>query len=133
MNINHPDKNDPFEILRTLGGFETAAMTGMFLGGAFYHVPVIADGVISLTAAAAAIMMSEKSRDYIIASHCSDEPAAKMLLERIGMKALIYGGLRLGEGTGGALLVPLLDGALSLYNSSHKFEDISIERYAKLS
>ena len=132
VRINSPEKNKPLDILRTLGGFETAAMTGLFLGGAYYRIPVIADGFISLTSAVVAVMINEKCRDYIFASHCSDEPAAKMLLERLGVKAVIYGGLRLGEGTGGVLLLPLIDGALALYYNSHRFEDISMERYVEL-
>jgi NaMN:DMB phosphoribosyltransferase len=68
----------------------------------------------------------------MLASHCSSEPAGEGLLRSIGLEPVIRAGLRLGEGTGGALLVPLLDGALALYNNSHRFDDTSIERYAEL-
>ena len=69
----------------------------------------------------------------MLASHCSGEPAASGLLRMMHLKPVIDAGLRLGEGTGGLLLLPLLDGALALYRHSHTFEDENMERYQKLS
>ena len=131
VEINKPYKNS-FDILQKLGGFEIAGMTGLFLGGAFYHIPVIIDGVISAASAALAYGINPLCGEYMLASHCSEEPAAKGLLDIIGMKAVINAGLRLGEGTGGMFLVPLLRGAEAVYKSAHKFEEISMERYAEL-
>ncbi|WP_303804207.1 nicotinate-nucleotide--dimethylbenzimidazole phosphoribosyltransferase [Ruminococcus flavefaciens] len=132
IEVNKPDKNKPFELLSKLGGAEIAAMTGLFLGGAYYRVPVIIDGVISAAAAAIACGMNPLCREYMLASHCSGEPAAEGLLAYCGLKAPINAGLRLGEGTGGVLLLPLLDGALALYKNSHRFDETNIERYAEL-
>ena len=132
IEVNKPDKNKPFELLQKLGGAEIAAMTGLFLGGAYYHVPVIIDGVISAAAAAIACGMNQLCREYMLASHCSEEPAGEGLLAYCGLKAPINAGLRLGEGTGGVLLLPLLDGALALYRNSHRFDETNIERYAEL-
>ena len=132
IDVNKPDKNKPFELLQKLGGAEIAAMTGIFLGGAYYHVPVIIDGVISAAAAAIACEMNQLCREYMLASHCSEEPAGEGLLAYCGLKAPINAGLRLGEGTGGVLLLPLLDGALALYRNSHRFDETNIERYAEL-
>lgn len=132
IEINSPDADKPFELLQKLGGLEIAGMTGLFLGGAYYHIPVIIDGVVSAAAAACAYIINPICAEYMLASHCSEEPAAAGLLKMIGLKPVINAGLRLGEGTGGALFVSLLDGALALYNNSHKFDETSIERYAEL-
>ena len=132
IEINQPSADKPFELLQKLGGAEIAAMTGLFLGGAYYRVPVIIDGVISAAAAALACAMNPICSDYMLASHCSGEPAGVGLLAYCGLKSPINAGLRLGEGTGGVLLVPLLDGALALYKNSHKFDDTKIERYVEL-
>lgn len=132
VHVNRPDPNNTFDILQKLGGLETAGMTGLFLGGAYYHIPVVIDGVISAAAAAAAYGMNPICGEYMLASHCSGEPAGDGLLKYCGLSPIINAGLRLGEGTGGALLVPLLDGAFALYRNSHRFDETSIERYVEL-
>ena len=132
LSINCVNKHDPFDILAKLGGLEIAAMTGLFLGGAVYHIPVIIDGFISSAAAALACRIQPLCGGYMLASHCSREPAAEKLLELCGAEPVIYAGLRLGEGTGGALLIPLLDSALALYRNAHRFDETPIERYVEL-
>ena len=132
IEVNKPDKNKPLELLQKLGGAEIAAMVGLFLGGAYYRVPVVIDGVISAAAAAIACGMTPLCREYMLSSHCSGEPAGEGLLAYCGLTAPINAGLRLGEGTGGVLLLPLLDGALALYRNSHRFDETNIERYAEL-
>ncbi|MBP5580725.1 MAG: nicotinate-nucleotide--dimethylbenzimidazole phosphoribosyltransferase [Ruminococcus sp.] len=132
IEVNQPDRNSPLELLQKLGGAEIAAMTGLVLGGAYYHIPVIIDGVISAAAAAVACTINPICCEYMLASHCSGESAGEGLLAYCGLKAPIKAGLRLGEGTGGVLLLPLLDGALALYRNSHRFENTNIERYAEL-
>ena len=132
ITLHHPTADNPMHLLQTLGGFEIAGMTGLFLGGAIYHVPVIIDGVISAAAASIAYRINPFCSEYMLASHCSGEPAESGLLNNMHLKAVIDAGLRLGEGTGGMLLLPLLDGALALYRNSHTFEDENIERYHNL-
>jgi len=131
IEVNHPSADDPVGVLSAVGGAEIAGMTGLFLGGAYYHIPVIADGVISAAAAAIAYGIAPLSGEYMLASHCSGEPAGEGLLRYIGLRPVIDAGLRLGEGTGGALLIPLLDGAIALYRNSHRFDDTNIERYTE--
>lgn len=132
IELHKPSAERPIELVSKIGGFDIAAMAGLFLGGAVYRVPVVIDGVISAAAAALAVIISENARDYMLASHTSEEPAARGLLEFIGVKAPINAGLRLGEGTGGAMLLPLLDAALAVYNSTHSFESLNMERYVEL-
>ena len=129
--LHKPTAESPIELISGIGGFDIAALTGVFLGGAVYRVPIIVDGVISAAAAALACVINETVRDYMLASHTSEEPAAKGLLDFIGLNAPINAGLRLGEGTGAALLFPLLDAALAVYNSAHSFESLDMERYVE--
>lgn len=131
IKVNKPKRDNPIDVLSKLGGFDIAGMTGLFLGGAVYRVPVVIDGVISAVSAAAAAEICPLCRDYMLASHISEEPAARLLLEKLGLKAPISAELRLGEGTGAVLLIPMLDAALAVYNSSHSFEKLSIKQYTK--
>ena len=119
-------------MISKLGGFDIGGITGLFLGGAIYGIPVIIDGVISAVSALLAYKIEPISAEYMLASHVSSEPAGRMLLEKIGLKPLINAEMRLGEGTGGIMLLPLLDGALAVYDHSHKFDEIGIERYVEL-
>lgn len=130
--VNKADKDKPIELLSKLGGFDIAGMAGLFLGGAYYHIPVVIDGVISAVSAVLAYKINPLAVEYMLASHISAEHAGKLLLESIGLKPLITAEMRLGEGTGAMMLLPLLDGALSIYNSAHRFDEIPIERYAEL-
>lgn len=132
LEINKPDRNNPLDVLSKVGGFDIAGMAGIFLGGAVYHIPVITDGVISAAAADIAYRINPLCRDYMLAGHVSKEPAGRLFLEDIGLEAVINAEMRLGEGTGGAMLLPLLDGALSVYNSAHRFDELGIERYVEL-
>ncbi len=132
ISVNAPDREDAVDILAKIGGFDIAGIAGIFLGGAIYQLPVVIDGLISAAGAAIAYKLAPKCREYMIASHISEEPAAKGLIEYLGLKAVINAGLRLGEGTGGVMLLPLLDGAAALYSRSHRFEDMGMERYKEL-
>ena len=132
LALHKPDANAPVELISKIGGFDIAGMTGLFLGGAIYKIPVVIDGVISAAAACLACKIAPKSREYMLASHTSCEPSGAALLREIGLEAPINARLRLGEGTGGVLLLPLLDGALSVYYNAHKFDELGIEGYTEL-
>ena len=131
IEINRPDKNNPVELISKLGGYDIAAMTGLFLGGAVYHVPIVMDGFISAVSALLAVKINPAVREYMLCSHVSGEPAAKKILEVLGLKPIINAEMRLGEGTGGVMLLPLLDGAAAVYNSAHRFDELPIERYVE--
>ena len=131
--VHAPDPADPVGLLAALGGFEIAGMAGLFLGGAAAGICVIIDGVISAAAAAVAAAIAPVCRDYMLASHCSGEPAGEGLLSLLGLSAPIRAGLRLGEGTGGVLLLPLLEGALSVYQGAHSFDTLGLAPYEVLS
>lgn len=127
--VNRPDPKDPLDVLAKVGGLDIAALTGLFLGGAAEGIPVVADGVISCTAALLAVRIAPVCKDYILPSHLSDEPAASLLLNALHMQPLIDAGMHLGEGTGAVALFPLLEMALKVYNQMSTFEGIEIEPY----
>lgn len=129
IEVNNPDKSKPVELISKIGGFDIAGMTGMFLGGAVYKVPVVIDGFISSVAAKLACMINPETVNFMLCSHVSKEPAGRKILESMKLKAIIDGELCLGEGTGGAMLIPLLDGALSVYHSAHRFDELQMEQY----
>jgi nicotinate-nucleotide--dimethylbenzimidazole phosphoribosyltransferase len=125
IKVNNPDRNDPFDILMKLGGFDIAAMAGTCIGGMVYGVPIIVDGVISAVAALTAIRMVPECSPYILASHSSREPAQEHLLKDMGKSAIIYADMCLGEGTGAVLLFPLIDIALAEYNLPLSYDEIA--------
>lgn len=129
IEVNKPDRSKPVELLSEIGGFDIAGMTGLFLGGAVYRIPVVIDGFISSVAAKLACMINPEAVNFMLCSHVSKEPAGRKMLESMGLNAIIDGELCLGEGTGGAMLIPLLDGALSVYHSAHKFDELQMEQY----
>lgn len=124
-----PDKNDALSVLANLGGFDIAGMTGVFLGGALYRVPVVIDGVISSVAALTAARLCPESVHYMLASHMSNEPAGAMIMRELGLEPVIHGRLALGEGTGAVMLFPLLEMAYEVYLENSTFENIQIEAY----
>lgn len=117
------------EILSKVGGFDIAGLTGVFLGGALYHVPVIIDGFISAAAALCAVRMVPQVQGYLIPSHISQEPAAQMILKELQLSALLDCNMCLGEGSGAVAVMPLLEMALQVYRQMGTFADINVEQY----
>lgn len=129
IHVSAPQASDPLDVLAKLGGFDIAAMCGMFLGGAVHGVPMIVDGYISTVAAYCAYAMRPECLGAILPSHLSAEPGAKVLFDRIGLAPILHANMRLGEGTGAVCLIPLLDMAANLYNHGATFADCSITSY----
>ena len=127
--VNQPDPDDALDVLAKLGGFDIAGLCGVFLGGALEGVPVLMDGFISGVAALCAVRLCPAAEKAVFASHCSTEPAAKLVLDALNKKALITAGLHLGEGTGAVAAIPLWDMALAVYDGCYSFEEGGIEAY----
>lgn len=122
---------DILTMLSCVGGFDIAGLTGIFLGGAIYRVPVIIDGVISACAAVLAKRLCPYVSQYMIASHLGKEPAHALLLEELALVPVIHGDLALGEGTGAVLLIPMLDMALKVYENKETFKKNKVEAYRR--
>lgn len=121
------------EALFEIGGLEIAVMSGMFLGGVRYEVPVVIDGIISTAAALSAYMMDERVRNYALASHISKEKLARKALEKMWLRAIIDAEMSLGEGSGAVLLMPILSSAVEAFNRMGSFSDMEVEAYHRFS
>jgi len=119
------------DLLSSVGGLDIAALTGIFLGGAIYKLPIVIDGVISEIAALLAYFINPISKEYMIASHLSREPVAVSIFEILDLQPVINASLALGEGSGCAMLFPLLDLISEIYTKNASFSDIKIEEYKR--
>lgn len=106
---------NPFEILRQLGGFDIVAMTAFYLACAYYKIPVILDGFISMAAALVAYEINPHSRDYMIASHKTKEEGVSMVYSHMEMSPMLHMNMALGEGTGALLVYPIVKCISPLY------------------
>lgn len=112
---------DPLATLAALGGFEVAGLAGAVLAAARHRVPVVLDGFITTTAALVAVRLCPRSRDYLIAAHRSSEPGHDVALRDLALEPLLDLDLRLGEGSGAALALPLIDAAVALTHDMATF------------
>lgn len=126
LTVNKIDKNDGIDILSKIGGFEIGGMAGIILAAAAHKVPVVIDGFISTSAALIAAVIEPKCKDYLVASHSSEEGGHKYMLEILDKKPLLNLGLRLGEGTGAALAMPLICSAVAVLNEMASFGDAGV-------
>lgn len=129
LKIHQPMKADPIDVLSKVGGLDIAGLTGVFLGGAIYGVPIVIDGFISAVSALCAVRMAEHVRDYLISSHVSKEPAGHMILEALGVSPMLTCEMCLGEGSGAVAVMPLLDMGLNVYKTMSTFQDIHVDQY----
>jgi nicotinate-nucleotide--dimethylbenzimidazole phosphoribosyltransferase len=116
----------PLELLASIGGLEIAALAGYIVGGAAAGVPVLLDGVIAVAGAVVAAAMVPDSVGYMIAGHRSSEPGATAALEHLGLLPLLDLGLRLGEGTGACLALPLLQAAARVLGEMATFDSAGV-------
>lgn len=132
VRINAPDASDAVDVLAKVGGLDIAGLAGVFLGGAVCHIPIVIDGFISSAAALCAARMAPACADYMMPSHCSNEPAGGIVLEALGLSPFIDCGMSLGEGSGAVAVLPLLEMGLEVYNRMSTFEEIRVEQYEEL-
>ena len=126
LEINQPDRNDPLDVLSKVGGFEIGGIVGVILAGARYQIPIVVDGFISGAAALIASSLSPQAKAYLIASHQSVEKGHKIILESLGLKALLNLGMRLGEGTGAVLGIFLVEASLRILNEMATFTEAGV-------
>jgi nicotinate-nucleotide--dimethylbenzimidazole phosphoribosyltransferase len=128
--LHHPDPTDPIGILAALGGFEIAAIAGLILGAASCRHLVMLDGFITGAAAIVAHVIAPASLDYVVFSHCSAEQAHKKMLEFLNARPLLNLDMRLGEGTGAALGIGLLEASVNLYREMATFQSAGVSTSA---
>ncbi len=126
LKVNAPDPSDPVDVLAKVGGYEIGGIAGLVLGCAAAGVPVVVDGFISTAGALVASELHPSVREYIFAAHRSVEIGHTGMLERIGQQPLLDLGMRLGEGTGAALAMTLVEGALRSLREVRTFDEAGV-------
>lgn len=126
LKINNPDPNDPIDVLSKVGGFEIGGLVGIILAAASKRIPVVIDGFISGAAALIAFYLEPKVKEYMIASHISQELGHRIILEHIGLKPLLDLNLRLGEGTGAALGMNIIEAAVKILTQMATFKSAKV-------
>ena len=129
LRMNCPDPGDPVDVLAKVGGLDIAAMCGAYLGAASCGVGAVMDGLISTVAALCAMRLCPAVEKALFASHVSAEPAGVAVLNALRLEAPIRAGLRLGEGSGALMFLPLLNMALLEYGSGQDFSRLGIAAY----
>ncbi|SCE95036.1 nicotinate-nucleotide--dimethylbenzimidazole phosphoribosyltransferase [Micromonospora chokoriensis] len=121
-----PDPTDPLGVLAAVGGLEHAALAGLILGAAARRTPVLLDGVIAVSAALAAAAFAPDAVGAMVAGHRSAEPGATVALRHLGLEPLVDLGLRLGEGTGALLALPVVTGAVRVLHEVATFDSAGV-------
>ena len=124
--VNKPDRGDALDVLAKVGGFEIGGIAGLVLGAALYRIPVVVDGFISTAGALIAAELCPAVKDYIIAAHQSVEIGHRKMLERLEQRPLLDLNLRLGEGTGAALGISLVDASLRILTEMATFSSAGV-------
>ncbi|MCX7723894.1 MAG: nicotinate-nucleotide--dimethylbenzimidazole phosphoribosyltransferase [Thermodesulfovibrio sp.] len=131
ISINNPISSDPIDVLSKVGGPEIGAMAGVVLGCAELKIPVVVDGFISTAGALIAYCINSNVKDYIFASHNSVERGHKKVLDFMGLEPLLDLKLRLGEGTGAALAMTIIEASLKIYREMATFEEAGVSKSDK--
>ncbi len=130
IEVNRPDPREGLDVLAKVGGFEIGGLVGVILAGVAQRIPVVLDGFIAGAAALIAQALTPEIRHYLLAAHCSAEPGHKAVLDRLGLEPYLDLGLRLGEGTGAALVFPLMRAAVAIYTEMATFKSAGVSERA---
>jgi len=126
LELHRPQISEPIDILQRLGGFEIAALSGAYLACAQQGITALVDGFICSVAALLAVRLNPDCRNWLLFAHCGAEPGHQRVLNMLQAEPLLDLGLRLGEGSGAALAVPLLQLACSLHNDMATFAEAAV-------
>jgi nicotinate-nucleotide--dimethylbenzimidazole phosphoribosyltransferase len=126
IEINRPDPADGLDALAKVGGFEIGGIAGCVLAGAYHRRPVVMDGFISTAGALVAQSLCPAAVDYLFAGHCSEETGHRRMLEHLGLEPILDLRMRLGEGTGAALAMMVIEGAVRVFREVLTFEDAGV-------
>jgi nicotinate-nucleotide--dimethylbenzimidazole phosphoribosyltransferase len=127
LALNQPDASDPLDVLAKVGGFEIGGLAGLVLGAAIHGIPVVCDGLISTAGALIACELAPAAKAYLFASHRSVEVGHRFMHERLELEPVLDLGLRLGEGTGAALALEVLDAATRVLAEIKTFDEVNIQ------
>jgi len=128
VEINRPNPGDGLDALAKVGGFEIGGIAGCILAGACHRRPVVIDGFISTAGALVAHSLCPAAIDYVFAGHCSQEAGHRIMLEHLGLEPILDLRMRLGEGTGAALAMGVIEGAVRVFREVLTFEDAGVSK-----
>ncbi len=123
---NQPTPADGLDVLAKVGGFEIGGLAGLILAGGYYRKAVMVDGFISTAGALIAQTLCPRVVDYLFAGHQSEEPGHRIMLRHLGLKPILDLGMRLGEGTGAAMAMEVVSGAVRVFNEVMTFEQAGV-------
>jgi len=126
LKVNHPDPGDPLDVLSKVGGYEIGGLVGCILAAARYRVPVVIDGFISTASALIAVNLAPLVKDYIFAAHKSKEKGHQIALDYLNQSPILDLDMRLGEGTGAALAINLIDLSVKILTQMATFPEAGI-------
>jgi nicotinate-nucleotide--dimethylbenzimidazole phosphoribosyltransferase len=126
--LNQPDPKDPIDVLAKIGGAEIGGIAGLILGAASKRIPVVIDGFISTAGALIAYSIEPAVKDYMFAAHNSVEKGHTIMLEKMGLKPVLDLGLRLGEGTGAAIGMFIIEAGLKIYREMATFDEAGVSK-----
>ena len=126
LEANDPNPRDPVDVLAKVGGFEIGGLAGATLAAAANGIPVVIDGFISSVAALIAVEMKPVVKEYLFAAHTSVEIGHKTVLARMGLTPILDLNMRLGEGTGAALGISLVDAGVKILNDMASFDEAGV-------
>jgi nicotinate-nucleotide--dimethylbenzimidazole phosphoribosyltransferase len=126
IRINRPNPSDPLDVLSKVGGAEIGGLAGLIIGAAANRTPVVIDGFISTAGALIAYCLEPKAKDYMFAAHNSVEKGHKAMLEKIGLVPILDLNLRLGEGTGAALAMFIIEAGIKIYKEMATFGEAGV-------
>lgn len=126
LELNRPDAADGLDVLAKVGGFEIGGIAGIVLAGAYHRRPVVVDGFISTAGALIAHALCPRAVDFVFSGHCSEEPGHRHMLTHLKLRPLLDLGMRLGEGTGAALAMILLDAAVRVMTEVMTFAQAQV-------
>ena len=126
IEFNSPHPEDGLDVLTKVGGFEIGGIAGAILAGAFHRRTVVVDGFISTAGALVAYSLCPTVKDYLFAGHCSEEPGHRLMLQHLGLEPILDLGMRLGEGTGAALAMGVIEAAVRMFKEVLTFEEAGV-------
>jgi len=128
LDVNRPDQRDGLDVLAKVGGFEIGGIAGTILAAACHRRPIVIDGFISTAGALVAHALCPKVADFILAGHCSEEAGHRRMLEHLGLEPILDLRMRLGEGTGAALAMGIIEGAVRVFKEVLTFEQAGVSK-----
>lgn len=131
LSVNQPDPDSGLDVLAKVGGFEIGGIAGAVLAGAYHKRPVVIDGFISTAGALVAHALCPMAADYLFSGHCSEETGHRIMLDHLGLEPILDLRMRLGEGTGAALAMNIIEGAIRMFTEVLTFEEAGVSQAPK--